>query len=139
MNARKKNWLLIPGLFIVLIAFSALYIFFKPARNIRFESFISISADSLFLAYQENEKNADSIYLDRALLVKGNISDVKTNQQGQQVIVLKTNDPIFGVTCTLSDAETHKHVEKGEPVKIKGYCAGFTSDVVLRDCIITND
>ena len=139
MNARKKKWLLILGLFIGLIALSAWYIFLKPARNIRFESYISISADSLFLAYQENEKNADSIYLDKALLVKGKISEVKTNQQGQQVIVLTTSDPIFGVACTISDSENHEQIEKGKQVKIKGFCAGFTSDVILRDCIITND
>jgi len=139
MNARKKKWLLIVGLFIGLIALSAWYIFLKPARNIRFESYISISADSLFLAYQENEKNADSIYLDKALLVEGNISEVKTNQQGQQVIVLSTSDSIFGIACTISESGMKLQVEKGEPVKIKGFCAGFNSDVVLRDCIISKE
>ena len=139
MNARKKKWLLILGLFIGLIALSAWYIFLKPARNIRNESYLSITADSLFLAYQKNEKNADSNYLDKALLVSGNISEIKTNQQGQQVIVLSTSDPIFGIACTLSEPGRKEQVGKGVQVNIKGFCAGFTSDVVLRDCIITNE
>ncbi|MDD1444422.1 OB-fold putative lipoprotein, partial [Dolichospermum sp. ST_sed3] len=69
------------------------------------------------------------------VIVSGKISEVKPNPQGQQVIVLETSDPIFGGVGTMSqliDAAV------GKEVLIKGFCTGYATDVVLRDCIIEN-
>jgi tRNA_anti-like len=130
-----KRWFIFAGILLSLIAISAWYVFLKPGRNIQGEKTISVTATSVFQAYQDDEKKANLLYLDKALAVSGKISEVKTNQQGQQVIVLATDDPIFGVVCTMAkpiDAAA------GKEIRIKGFCTGYATDVVLRDCINEN-
>jgi hypothetical protein len=128
-------FLLLGVVILAFAAFSAWYVFLKPGRNIVNEQAIAVKAGDIYDAYLTDEKSANHLYLDKALTVSGKISEVKTNQQGQQVIVLETSDPIFGVVCTMS-----KPVEAaaGKEVRIKGFCTGYTTDVVLRDCINEN-
>lgn len=130
-----KKWIIFVGILLALVAISAWYVFLKPGRNIQQEKTISIAASGIYQAYVDDEKKANALYLDKALSVSGKISEIKTNQQGQQVIVLETNDPIFGVVCTMS-----KPIDAlaGQEVNIKGFCTGYTTDVVLRDCINEN-
>ena len=128
-------FLLLGGVILAFVGLSAWYIFLKPGRNIEQEAALKVKAGDMYNAYLADEKAANLLYLDKALMVSGKISEVKTNQQGQQVIVLETSDPIFGVVCTMSkpvDAAT------GKEVRIKGFCTGYTTDVVLRDCINEN-
>ena len=130
-----KQWFIFSGILLLLVAISAWYVFLKPGRNIQHEKTINVNAAAVYQAYLEDEKKANLLYLDKALTVTGKISEVKTNQQGQQVIVLETNDPIFGVVCTMSKPID---VSAGKEIKIKGFCTGYATDVVLRDCIIEN-
>jgi hypothetical protein len=111
------------------------YVFFKPSRSIEGEVGLQVSADTIYNAYLKDEKTANKLYLDKAITVKGKISEIKTNQQGQQVIILQTGDPVFGVVCTMTKPLT---ASKGDDTSIKGFCTGYTTDVVLRDCIIEN-
>jgi hypothetical protein len=130
-----KKWIIFGGIILALVAVSAWYVFLKPGRNIQREKTISITASGIYQAYMHDEKKANELYLDKALAVNGKISEIKTNQQGQQVIVLESNDPIFGIVCTMSHPI---EALAGQEVNIKGFCTGYTTDVVLRDCINEN-
>ena len=134
MKARYKL-ILFSLLGILLIGLGAFfYVFNKPHRDVESEQGIQVSATKIFADYQMDEQAANKIYLDKALEVQGVISEVKTNQEGKPVVVLKSSDPFFGVVCTLK--ENKASVKSGEQVVVKGFCSGFSSDVVLRDCII---
>lgn len=114
------------------------YIFYKPHRSLEQAETITVSADSLLSAYLRDEKAANSFYLDKALVIKGEIADLTVNQSGQTVILLKTQDPMAGVVCTLQK-KSEIPLQKGISVKIKGFCSGFITDVVLRDCQIIKE
>ena len=116
--------------------FIAIKIYNKPHRQAEKEAGIPIDAISLFEAFEKNETEANTKYLDQVLEVNGVISSVMKNQEGTQVIVLKSNDLLFGVSCTLMARE--KPVNAGDTVTIKGFCKGYLSDVVLTDCVITS-
>ncbi len=128
-------FILLAGIVLVFIAFSAWYVFLKPGRSIKQEQANAVKAEDIYNAYLGNENSANLLYLDKALIVTGYIAEVNTNQQGQQVIVLQTSDPIFGIVCTMSNPV---NAATGKEVRIKGFCTGYTTDVVLRDCIIEN-
>ena len=121
---------------IVVLVISAFgwYFFNKPHRNVSFEKAVTIGADSLFNVFLTNENKANALYLDKAIVVSGTISEVTKNQQGQPVVVLKTADPIYGVACTMKSNEYS--FKPGSFISLKGICSGYTTDVVLRDCII---
>jgi hypothetical protein len=127
--------LLLGTVVLVFVGFSTWYVFLKPGRSIEHEMAITVKATDIYNAYLSNEKSANLLYLDKAVIVSGKISEVKTNQQGQQVIIIETDDPIFGIVCTMAEPVS---TAKGKDISIKGFCTGYTTDVVLRDCINEN-
>ena len=129
-------FLLLGSILLAFAGFSAWYIFLKPGRDIEQEMAIKVKAGDMYNAYLGDEKAANLLYLDKAVVVSGKISEVKTNQQGQQVIILESGDPIFGIVCTMAKPVT---AAKGDVLSIKGFCTGYTTDVVLRDCIYENE
>lgn len=111
----------------------ALYVWYKPARDVKDEKAVSITAQQIFDAYSKDEKSANTLYLDKAIQVSGEVKSIKTNQQGKTVVMLKTGDEMFGVQCTLKEAAALK---EGDQVTIKGICTGYLMDVVLIDCFV---
>ena len=112
------------------------YVFFKPHRSLEDSSVTRIQADSLYLAFQQDENKANAAYLDKALEVSGTIAGIETNQQGQTVLLLDAGDPMGGVACTLS--EPAAGLAKGAKVVVRGFCSGYLTDVVLRDGVLVH-
>ena len=135
----RKN-LIVSAIVLIVGALSigSWYIFNKPHRSLDQADAISVSADSLLASYTRDEKMANSIYLDKALIIKGNIADLSINQSGQTVIILKTQDPMAAVVCTLQE-KPESPLQKGALIKVKGFCSGFLTDVVLRDSQIIKE
>jgi hypothetical protein len=104
-----------------------------PHRDVREEDGIEVTAQGIVYAYVANEKQADSLYLDNAIEVIGEISEISKNQQDKTIIVLKTNDPMAGIRCTMKEEIA---VKVGDKIKIKGKCTGYLMDVTLVDCYI---
>jgi hypothetical protein len=132
----KKNIFVAAILFSLLVlGIFALYIFFKPHRSIANEATVAVNADSLMSAYSRDEISANTVYLDKALLVSGEIAELNINQAGQTVVILKTSDPVSGIACTIKEKQTTP-LQIGQQITLKGFCSGFMADVVLRDCQI---
>jgi hypothetical protein len=106
--------------------------FNKPHRDVENEQGIQVSATRIFADYQKNEQAANKIYLDKAIEVQGEISEVKRTRR-QTRCGLKSSDPFFG---GYARSRRIRPAKLGEQVVVKGFCSGFSSDVVLRDCII---
>lgn len=118
---------------IPLLILTAVWIVFKtynkPHRDPRTESSIKISAVELFHQYENNEEEANKLYLDHVLEIRGRISEITANQELVPVIVLETENPMFAVRCTMEDSTLN--VSTGDSVVIKGICTGFLSDVII--------
>ncbi len=106
---------------------------YKPARDVNNEKGVIVIADTIVNEFANNEKAANAKYLDKPLQVKGEVSEVKKNQDGKPVVMLKTNDPMSGIMCTLKKDE---NIQLGSQITIKGICTGYLTDVVLIECII---
>lgn len=124
------------GIAIVLfILFLLVYLIWnRPARDIEQETpAVKIEADSLYKVYSSNEKYANKIYLDKALLVSGIVGAISKNADGKTVFFLQTSDPMFGVNCTMEESVK---INQGDSVQVKGICTGFTTDVILIRCYL---
>ena len=128
-----RKLIVIGFLFIGLTAIVGYKLYNKPHRNVEDEEAVRVDAAELFDEFQTDEKAANLRYLDKAIEVKGTISEMLTNQDGQAVLVLKTNDPLFGISCTMTDPVT---VQPGMHVTIKGICTGYLSDVVMTNGVL---
>jgi len=75
-----KNKIIIVIAFIAAIAFSAYYYIFiyssQNHRQVQSETAVAITSDSLVAKYQADEKLANSLYLNKAVAVTGNLLSI---------------------------------------------------------------
>jgi hypothetical protein len=96
----------------------------------------TIGADSLYHAYQADEKAADQKYLGKVLEVTGTLADIQHTGTGDVWILSVTGAP-GGINCSLFAGGDHTAPSKGQQVTVKGRCTGFLMDVNLTDCVLT--
>ena len=134
-----KNKIIIIIAFIAAIAFSAYYYIFiyssNNHRQVQSEIGIVITSDSLVAKYQADENLANSLYLNKALAVTGNLLSIDKNQEGKTTLVIGRSDSFSNVSVTLTNnAPITQKV--GTPITIKGLCTGALSDVVITDGVV---
>jgi hypothetical protein len=132
----KKTILIIILAAVVIGGFITYRIYNKPHRDVTQEKAVAISADDIYKEYVANEATANSKYLNKAVEVSGEISDIQVNQDSAKVVYLKTSDPFYGVNCTFK--QDPGELQKGQQIKFKGICTGYITggDVVLNEGVI---
>jgi len=134
-----KNKIIIAIALIAAIAFSVYYYIFVYSSNnhrqVQSETGIVITSDSLVAKYQADEKLANSLYLNKAVIVTGNLLSIDKNQEGKTTLVLGRTDSFSNVSVTMiSNAPITQKV--GASITIKGLCTGALSDVVITDGVV---
>jgi hypothetical protein len=114
-------------------AFVLYRLWYTPHRDVKEESAITVTAQGILDAYAADETKANTLYLDKAIEVSGEVDNVSTTPQGKTIVSLKSSDPMAGVRCTMKEDVT---VKPGETVRIKGICSGFLMDVTLIECYV---
>ena len=134
-----KNKIIIAIALIAAIAFGIYYYVFvyssQHRRQVQSEIGIVITSDSLVAKYQADEKLANSLYLNKAVVVTGNLLSIDKNQEGKTTLVIGRSDSFSNVSVTMiSTAPIAQKV--GESITIKGLCTGALSDVVITDGVV---
>lgn len=134
---RKNKGLIV--VFSVLLMGSVVFLMIinKPHRKAEDEKGIAVNAAALVQAYQQNEATANTTYLNKTLVVKGMLKEMGKNQEGQPTALFESSDPMSSVFCTMRDKDVS--LTPGKEVTIKGFCSGYTSDVLLTDCILSKE
>ena len=132
--------IILSALIIILLGASAGYYYvFVYSKNKKFDmqnaESIAIDATTLVKSFQDNEANANKLYLDKVLLIKGSVGSIAKTQAGENTITLSSEDPFSSVMATLDSTES-KTANIGDTLLIKGFCKGFLSDVVITNAII---
>ena len=134
-----KNKIIIAIALIAAIAFGIYYYVFvyssQHRRQIQSEIGIAITADSLVAKYQADENLANSIYLNKAVVVTGNLLSIDKNQEGKTTLVIGRTDSFSNVSVTMS-SNLPIAQKVGESITIKGLCTGALSDVVITDGVV---
>ena len=130
----KKKALLFTFLGVMIAIAAAIAIIWnKPHETVDDQTGQKISAAALADAFGQNEQNANAAYLNKVIEVTGRIAETSKNQDGKGVVVLEASDPLSGVQCTMKDDGNY---EVGKPITIKGFCNGYTTVVLLSDCVV---
>ena len=90
---------------VLLITVFALFLFrvFKPAGNLHnVEPDFIITSRELMNDFSVNEVLANSRYVDKILLVKGEIEEIIASND-ELIILLKTDDMFSGISCRMED------------------------------------
>ena len=101
-----KNILIAIGVLVLIGICTGIYMWNKPHKKVEDAKGISITAEALSQEYNKNEKAADVKYLNKAIEVSGTISEIDKNQDGGLMVILKTENPMAGVQCTMRDKAT---------------------------------
>ncbi len=135
-----KYWKIIVLLLVILLAAISAYVWFfewnKPQTNVAKAEGIKVEAAVLFNTYSTNEQAANKTYLEKVTEVTGEVMNVTKNAEGLTVVLLKTDDPMFGINCTIEQKDIT--VKEGDKVTLKGICTGYLTDVVLIRCYLIN-
>jgi hypothetical protein len=135
MEMKKAGWTLF--VLIVLAGIIGYYMYNKPVDSLEnVKPVATLSADSIFQLYEQDEAKTNELYLDRVINVTGKIQSVLSDTSGLS-INLQTSSGLFGVSCKMdpgySDAT---QFTEGQVVKVKGLCSGYLMDVVLIRCVV---
>lgn len=125
----KKSYIIITVLLILSVVWIVFRMYNKPHRDPSSEASIKISSTELFRSYENDEATANGLYLDKVLEVSGKITEITTNQESIPIVVLETENPMFGVRFTMENPILN--AKSGDSVTIKGICTGYLSDVII--------
>jgi len=135
---KRKIVLVIAVFAISVISLISLYIFRETETNISNSiAEHKLSAIELFKKFEEDENQANMLYLGKIIEISGTIISIDQTENHETMLIFRESDEIFGVLCTL--AKTDKNKKKlvvGKKVKLKGVCKGYLSDVIVNNCII---
>lgn len=133
----KKGKIILIVLLVAVLAGVAvgLYMWNKPHEQIEDAQGVKVTVSELANAYSENEDKANEKYLNKALVVKGTVTETQQNQDGGLLIILAGDDPMATVQCTMRDKDAKAKV--GEEITVKGTCTGSSLfGVLLSGCVI---
>ena len=128
---RKKIWIALIALVIIALA-TAYYKLNKPVSDVSdLEPDFKMTPQELLGAYETNEVQADSLYLGKIIEMTGTVSNVDT---AGSTISLETGSMMSVISCEISEDYKQKlsTISAGDNVEVKGECAGFLMDVVLK-------
>lgn len=95
---------------------------------------VEIAAAALLQKYETDETGANSLYLDKVILVTGTVDSI-TEDSLEISVYLKENDATAGVICSFDKASVDiSLLEKGQTAGIKGICNGYLLDVIINKC-----
>lgn len=123
-----KKWGLIFLAGLVIAGSVAAYLFFKPHRDVQqTNAFVSIQVSQLTGEFEKDAATANEKYLasdgnSKVLIIEGRVSKISSNQNNEQVIVLKDEGAKVGVSGTFTK-ESSSHlgsIKVGDIIKIKG-------------------
>lgn len=110
-----------------------LYMYNKPHKNISLtEPDFKMTSQSLFDAFNNDEANANALYIGKVIAVKGKVKNV--SKEDVLKITLETTDMLSGIVCEMSADAKETTITIGSEIEIKGICTGMLMDVVLTKC-----
>ena len=108
---------------IVIVAIVGYSIWNEPHRDIKSASAVKTTAVKLYSDLTKDSANMKSKFVNNVVIVSGEVKKVLKNQNGDQIILLKTNIPDGSINCTME--EKANNVKPGNTISIKGLCSGY--------------
>ena len=99
---------------------------------------VTVDANTLVQAYDDNEVAADATYKGKRLTVSGSVGQVGVDILGKKFITIKsTNSQFKWVQCYFQKSAEGGllPLKRGSKVTVTGTCSGLVLNVLLEDCV----
>lgn len=111
-----KKFLIALVIAVLVVAAYGIYQWNKPHRDVQGEETkLILSSDSLQMLYGQNPDSANKMFLDQAVVVKGEVQSIEGDST--------TTVLLPGAACSMEG--DNLSIQKGDKVKIKGICTGY--------------
>ncbi len=149
MSRKTKRYILLTVLVIILVGASVGYYFYNKKHFSVQEStpVAEITAAALHQTFVSDSSLAKNKFIGdeinhKVIKVDGDIADIKKDQQGNTIVLLKTGTDGAFINCTLEGRS--ESINTGSKIAIKGICTGYNfdadmgipGDVILTRCFI---
>jgi len=116
----------------------AYHLYVKPHESAADETTdFTISADSLYQQYRNDEHSADQKYLGKVVEVSGKLAEIQ-HSGNSEIWILSPQPGGGGINCQLfAGTKVDPEPKSGDVVTVKGRCTGFLMDVNLADCVLS--
>ena len=105
------------------------YMFNKPLESVQsMKTEISLDAPTLLAAYEANEEEANTNYLDKIIEVNGQVLKFEESE-GKMTVYLDAQNDMSNVIFQLE--KPISGLDVGQNITLKGICTGYLMDVVL--------
>jgi len=139
MKKILKTVILVVLVLALIVAGAWYYIMHMPEKSMAKQSpdFV-IEAAELAAEYENAPTASDKKYIDRVVEVSGIVADISHDQNDQTVIILRDEQSLTGVLCTLDEKQEKAAagIAVGDRITLKGTCTGMLFEVVLNRCIL---
>ena len=116
---------------------AALYIYNqKQPDTAKARPDFTITAVQLQKDFEDNEKKASSMYIDKILEVSGTIASIKQVHHNAVNISLFTGSDVLSVICTFPEIDDLSRYKPGDKIILMGKCSGMLLDVLLNNCSV---
>jgi len=134
-KAKNLLWLGLIGV-VLSVSLTVYFVYSREHRDVSSEKGIQVTAQQLFEAFAADEAKANTLYLDKAIEITGEVINLSTNQDGNIVVDFKTNDPFFVINCTFKTDPGA--LKAGDTITFKGICTGYIPDanVVINEGVL---
>lgn len=94
---------------------------------------VTIKAIDLIAAFEKNETSSSQQFIDKIIEVEGVLKESSTDDKGFYTLALGDESSMSSVRCSVDSLFTANaaQLSKGQTIKIKGVCSGFTMDELL--------
>jgi hypothetical protein len=134
-----KKYLIIAAVLVLGGIVYGYYQYMRPMANISdVDPDYVMSADSLYMHFDENENDANQKYLGKIIEIKGKVRDMTTGNKGELNLMLASESDFFGINCEIrgDQDKLYDKYKIGDSILIRGECTGILSDVVMTRCVI---
>jgi len=114
---------------------------FKPPKSlIKAKPDYIFNATNFFDTYEADEKQSDSLYIDRIIQVTGPVAEILQEEGQKYTLILRDGMSFSGINCSMDEQFRSEvtNLKPGDAVTIRGVCAGMLMDVVLTRCVIVD-
>ncbi len=124
MTKNKRRTFLLFSLIIFIAVLTAGYLLWnKPHKNVKDAAAAKVAANELYNLFITDSLKAKKLYIDKIVLVSGQVEKISLNQQSQDIILLNTGVTGAYINCTMENKT--QGVKEHDIISLKGICSGY--------------
>jgi tRNA_anti-like len=125
VTKKLRTFFFLIAIIFIAAAAAGYWLWNKPHKNVKDTAAIKVAATELYDLFISDSVKAQNLYVDKIILVSGQVEKISVNQQSQPIILLNSGLPGAYINCTMEN--NTEDIKEYDSISIKGICSGYIS------------